>query len=253
MKQGLRPRGKFNYKLYHSDGVKVAKSTQVQETSKFIQVSSDADVVLNSSAEGIAQAINTSMAYKDVDDPINNLTIEESILVDDIADFLEENESTSYQESIEDIEDCIKRVEGFRTQYRRKHKELKMHLNELYEGTYQKAYNLTIGNLKEFVMKKKNSKRSLRASEDLGDREAIEMRKRKMKFLLSEAERAIVNLQKSFTLPLIQDDLDIKKRKDELPHQLKQLQMLSVSMKDIIETGLANGRAEESFDELNKR
>eukprot|EP00794_Sanderia_malayensis_P011555 gene11555-12746_t len=184
---------------------------------------------------------------------LNQLTIEESILVDDIADFLEENESTSYQESIEDIEDCIKRAEGFRTQYRRKHKELKMHLNELYEGTYQKAYNLTIGNLKEFIMKKKNSKRSLHVSEDLGDHEAIELRKRKMKFLLSEAERTIASLQKSFTLPLIQDDIDIKKRKDELLDQQKQLQMISVSMKDIIETELANGRGEESFDELNKR
>ncbi|XP_057310601.1 uncharacterized protein LOC130648563 [Hydractinia symbiolongicarpus] len=140
-------------------------------------------------------------------------------------------------------------MENLRTQYRRKHRELSANLKELYEGTYGKSYTLKIESMKSFVMMKRERRQRLRERQNLGD---IESSERKMKFLVNEIIQLISYLQESFTSSLSTlDDKEIKKRKEDLPEQLSQMETLRKSFKEMIET--AKRKDEGNLDDLNKR
>lgn len=100
---------RIDYKLLHATGAINQNFSQVQDTPVNGKI-----VVLASE--------DTSISKNDA-----------SILPDDIDDFLDENQSEDYCESIADIDSNINKMENFRTQYRRKHRELSANIKELYE------------------------------------------------------------------------------------------------------------------------
>ncbi|XP_057302687.1 uncharacterized protein LOC130636854 [Hydractinia symbiolongicarpus] len=225
---------RIDYKSLHATGAINQISSEVQDTPV------DGKIVVMASED-------TSISKNS--DPVIQLSIDESILADDIDDFVDENQSGYYGESIEDIDSNIKQMENLRTQYRRKHRELSANLKELYEGTYGKSYTLKIESMKSFVMMKRERRQRLRERQNLGD---IESSERKMKFLVNEIIQLISYLQESFTSSLSTlDDKEIKKRKEDLPEQLSQMETLRKSFKEMIET--AKGKDEGNLDDLNKR
>ena len=90
---------------------------------------------------------------------MNQLSIQEATVADDIDDFLEENPVEDARNSLEDLDAIIKRTEELRSEYRWKHKELLTYLKDAYAEKYGKEYAARIDRMKNRIMFAKNQRK----------------------------------------------------------------------------------------------
>ena len=117
-------------------------------------------------------------------------------LAEDIDDYLDENPVADVNNSVTDLDDIIKGAENRRSDYRSKHKDLAQAITkEEYEDEYMKEYDLRLSAIKKYILAAKEERKNLRNNEDMAKVAIDNAKERKLKFLVSEAKKAMLRLE----------------------------------------------------------
>lgn len=92
---------------------------------------------------------------------VNELISQAESISDDIDDFIDENPSYHFGNSIEDLDKAISRIEDLRSAFRARHKELKNHCRDRYGESLHKAYSSTLDVVKEYLKMARDKRKSL--------------------------------------------------------------------------------------------
>ena len=160
---------------------------------------------------------------------------QQSTLADDIDDFIEENPLQLIWSSIEDIDDCVERVEKLRTTYRNLHKGLKDDLGDSYEEKFSKVYERRIADIKIYFKEAKSKRAELRVKE-LGKKDIEENTKsRSIEFLVEEIYRTVSELEREFSENLTEIDNDeVIKRKNSHSETQRKVESLAIKFKELL-------------------
>ena len=128
-----------------------------------------------------------------------------------------------------------------RSSLREKHNALKIHFEEhpgRYEEELGKVYKNTLVMIKEYMMKARSKRKSLRDTEDDEKVAKLEAKETKLKFLKTEVKRTISHMDTIFSADISsKSDEDITKRKKELSDLEKTQLTIPRAIQEIIDCG----------------
>ena len=180
-------------------------------------------------------------------------------LLEEIDDHIDENPINKYSVSIEDIDDCVGKIEKLRSQQRAVNREIARNLtSDEYKLQFGERYEPAMASVKEYIIHAKERKNEIRQLEksylqvDISTkaRKATEedsQKKRSAEFLVNEVHRLTAELSTEFSKDVSGDvsDEEIMRRKDDLPSNLLKLNQLSTKFQDCLE------KIPESYDNKN--
>lgn len=143
----------------------------------------------------------------------NQLFVNESSVSDEITDFIDENPVNEVCISVNECDNILKKVEHFRSCYRKIHKEIQM-VHKDYDQVYGKLFAEQMGTIKTYIKNVNFQKRSMQLeSKNHDEHHKIEV----FKFQIDEVVRRIDDLCQVYITNL-QDESNnsIKRRKNEL-------------------------------------
>ena len=243
LRKSKRTVNRLDYKLFNSTGEIVTTSTQ-----------SDDQEISN-----LLNNLKISENMPDQNDDYEQLVIDESICSDKINDFIDVNQADVIN-SVESCEECLALFENLCDNFRFKHKKLSIKLKDQYEETYGKLYIEKMDGIKAFIKKVKIHKnvllKELEESQvekqvDVKTQENI-INERKCNFMIGEVDRNISSLQTLLTMEEEESDDEIRRRKEEMNDQLKQIQSISKMLMELYEKSI-NEEMNKVVDQLNKR
>ena len=201
---------------------------------KSISISEDLQLV--SSEENMSQ------------EKINTLSIEESTIVDDISDFIDENQVEDMLDASE-IDNKISKLEELRTGYRRKHKELKILSEISYEDLYGKSVEKTLMLVKEYIRGANSLKKELAEKKSLVDLKTEESKSRSELFLEDEVRSTIKSLHSVFTKDVkkLTDD-EVVDRRSNLSKQIEKFTNMTKLIHELLES--TNPVTETKVDDI---
>ena len=191
----------------------------------------------------------------DDNDVIKQLMLEESVIKDDIKDMIDENPISDIDESTEDLDSAISKIEDLRTKYRRVHKELLQSLGDEYENSYGKIYETFIDGIKGYIKSAKGAKKNIKIEEVQEKNMKSTMKDRSMMLIIENTKRSINELETEFQHNKdckVNDD-EIIRMKDELPDNLKKLDNISKVYHEILLFASCNADVVNSVDEIKYR
>ena len=194
------------------------------------------------------------------DQEIINLKSKFITLLKEIDDHIDENTINKYTVSIEDIDSCVDKIEKLRSQQRGVNHDIACKLkSEEYECQFREKYELSMANIKEYIIHAKERKNEIRQSEKAmlqvdnssKARKAAEeesQKKRSAEFLVNEVQRLTSELCNEFSKEREPDvsDEEITRRKDDLPSNILKLNQLSTKFQQCLET------IPDSYDDKNE-
>lgn len=153
---------------------------------------------------------------------------------DEILDIIEDYAPTLIRQSPEVMKICIDKIQGLRTQYRNKDREIKFHLHdqqavlESYEESYSKPYSLTINKITTYIQ---TLQQHLASSDEIQS-----VNSQKSTFVTQELKRSIKYLNEIFTCTIksVTND-DLKLHKKQLQLRMSEVRNLSEGFKELIE------------------
>lgn len=226
---------RIDYKILNSTGEKVYKKLENSEVE-----SDESSVKELSTLLTNLTFSDENMAVSNIDD-IMKLKIEELTIVEDIEDFIDENNITEIRNSIEDIDEAVQKMEQFRTKLRCKHKELQAMIGDEYEKSYTSKFLEQIANIKLYITEAKNAKRSLRNKEHWREKEMQEIKVRKFNFTINDVRSVLHNLETEFSGELAEmSDEEIKRRKENVKSNIKAVDNLSNKINLMLEEAPAD-------------
>ena len=176
---------------------------------------------------------------------------------EDIEDFIEENPSDQFGNSVADLDRIISKVEDMRSTFRGKHNELKIHFEDhpgRYDDVLGKVYKTTLETVKKYLRDARGKRKSLRDNEDYEKVAKLEAREAKIKFLKTEVKRTISSLGSVFTTDINEkSDEDIITRKKELSDLEKTQLTIPKAIQEIIDCGVSEreiGIIKTRYEEL---
>ena len=217
---------RLDYNILNSTGerVYVEEPVEDQETSN---ISSEADI------DDIDLLVK-QLSLNDKMAEVQEMKINESIQLEEISDFIEEN-SPDVLSSHDELDNVIERIESQRAIYRRIHKELQQKITD-YEEVYGKSYIATMESIKSFIHKSKQRKRNLCNADEEKRHCEMKMHERSLKFQVDEIERMMKGIYLTLDVELDQlTDKEVKRRKEDA----------SLLRKDLLKIG-------EKFEEAIK-
>ena len=170
------------------------------------------------------------------------LDSEQSTLIDDILDFIDEKVIESDM-SIEEIESHISKIEQMRTKLRRIHKDIEK-LTENYETIYAKNFLDTIAKIKIYINNANRIKKEVREiekyskSEDNKTVKTEEMNNQirqseTSKFLMAEVQLDIDELMREFSSKANLKDEEVSDMKKDLKENIRKFDNLSNKIKEL--------------------
>ena len=167
---------------------------------------------------------------------LEQLCLDEALVADSIDDFMDENQLDLISNSTTDIGDCLQCIEELRSNYRRRHKEIKLNIPNQYDDTYGKLFTEKMQSMKNYIKMLKSQLKYLKDKSSLAVECETEAKERKVTFLVSEVDQSITTLIDEFDVTLSdKTDEEIKRRKNEIPEKLKLTQDVSSMLKEIME------------------
>ena len=186
---------------------------------------------------------------------VTQLASQVDALSDDIIDFVDENPTAHVSLSVEDMDSMVSKVEELRSHYRTKSRELQRYLGTDYATNYLPAYNSTIETIKNYIKQVKEKRNNSRLDEDLAKNDKAMQKAKKLEFLVTETNRRISSLELVFSEDLTEVlDEDITTRKSVLTEHQREMQHITKSIQDLIETGvtdLALDKVRRRYVDLN--
>ena len=156
----------------------------------------------------------------------------------DIDDFVDENPVEDFGNSIEDMDSIIKRVEEMRSTFRNQYNQLELLMGQTYTQQLARNCDKKVVMLKEYIKHAKRRRKELRDGEDKALSKADLARVTKVNFLKSELIRNLTNLETVFKKKLTNEtDEEIKKIKDGLPAQIKQVEAIPKAIQEAMDCG----------------
>ena len=124
---------------------------------------------------------------------MNQLILDESIIHDEILDFLDENEVDLVPMNIKDYNSVLEKIETLRSSYRRKHKELQTNYKD-YDQKYSKLSLSMFEEMKNYIHRINDKKRKLQTHDDEQKMAEIQTIDRMLKFQVDEMERMMKDI-----------------------------------------------------------
>eukprot|EP00111_Clytia_hemisphaerica_P013757 TCONS_00040482-protein len=170
---------------------------------------------------------------------LNDLVVSLSSYQDEIHDIIEDYAPRLIDQSPDVMKSCLEKIQGLRTQYRNKDREIKFHLQdqksaiENYEQGYGKSYTATISEVRGYVQTLNQciQDHKLASSQDVQT-----VNRLKSTFVADDLKRSMDYLKTVFTCKvdrLVNDDL--KLRKKQLKSRVSEVNKLSEKMKELID------------------
>ena len=114
-----------------------------------------------------AKVHSESRKMDEANSRFNQMISQVDSLSEDIDDFMDEYHPRDLSNSLEDIDVVITRIERLRSEFRTAHKELRMAYGERrYSNTFQGYYTQKLEDIKVFIGKVRDKRRSIRDLED---------------------------------------------------------------------------------------
>ena len=246
MHSSLRKNDKIDYKLYSSTGQKCVV------TSEESHVKANESSVESPTKE-ISSLLTNFSINSDNNSNSNNMeqvNIDQLTLAEDINDIIDENPLKDIDIS-EEIKCVIDKLEQNRTQYRNLHIQLKLQMGENYEKLYQREYDCTLNNIKQYIKEGKCKQRSLTQIVVAEKRNEIIAKQKSIEFSINETKRRIKKLKASFekTLENLEDE-EIVTIRESLSSKTKELENISKSVKELIQN--STPEIEEHLHQISK-
>lgn len=248
MKKSQRLTSKrLDYQVLSDSGEKVYLEVQREQSDESIKGLSQ--MVKSLSLNDIGMAESTSVSNN-----LTDLIIKESVLADDITDFLDENPVDSDSTSAEEIDVLIAKMEQFRTSYRTQHKELEFVLKEEYDKKYGKQFTQIVATMKVYIQQLKSVRKIIREKQSMCYEDASRSKERAMSFQVDEILRSFAEMESIFDCTMKSEtDGNIKGRHDDLPHIMNSMGGLSDKIKCLMETSPCSKSAEGLIEKIKKR
>ena len=254
----MRKRERIDYKELSTTGKKVVKiSNSNQSTVDINQSDSENNLIQSNSKNNLNQSSSENNSFvnskTDVDDLnilLNNLSlcqnmgqdsdhsekekqllIDASSLSDEITDFIDEHPVNEACHSINDCNSILEKIEILRSNFRRRHKEIKT-VVENYEENYGKEFAVKMGEIKVYIKDINSQNRYMQLKVKKHDDHS----KYKMfRFQMDEVIRMMNELQQIYEVPLKKEtDKDIKRRRDELSIHNKEARKIGEKMEGMM-------------------
>ena len=177
--------------------------------------------------------------FKAMADHIANLKSQEATISEDIDDFLDENIVKEIGNSVEDFDQAKRRIEELRTNYRGVHNQLKTAMDDQdYKTCYDIPFPAKIQVMKDYIKYLKVGRSALRECDDVKAKDKLDVQSVQFKFLSNEIQLVINRLDSVFNLDddawKAETDEKITKRRSDVTEQVKEVQTLATSIKDMI-------------------
>ena len=159
-------------------------------------------------------------------------------LSEDISDFIDENPADEFENSIEDLDKCVVRIEDLRSAFRTKNKELlnNCHPNDI--DKFEQFSNRVLDQIKDYLKRLKDKRKSLRTTEANNKAMLVQNKASKLKFMNEEVKRIITSLQTTFSTDLKnKSDEEITKLRNEISDHLKIFQTIPKKIEVMMESG----------------
>ena len=151
----------------------------------------------------------------------------------DVDDFIEEY-PTDDCEDVNEIDNCISKIEELRSIYRLRHGEYALSIDKYEESLEKKIYDERILAIKKYLFQSKVHRKSLKAK-------VTNSESKSCIFLINELERMMLELDKELTYEKVYfTDDQITTRKSELPQYERKLDNVSKSVKELISINKGN-------------
>ena len=191
-----------------------------------------------------------------------------SILLEEVEDHIDENPINMCMVSIEDIESCILKTEKLRSELRIINRVIMSNVKkEDYALSFEKKYENSMGQIKEYIIQAKEHKQAVRKQEKdvvqnqnintaKKEAEIASQKKRAAEFLIAEVFRLISELSSEFSKDRNSDvtNDEVARRKEDLPSNLLKLNQLSTTFQKCLETIPDSFESkEEAIDKMNTK
>ena len=221
---------------------------------------------MNQESNKIESQIDQNMNEQDQE--IIKLESKFIILLKEIDDHIDENPINKYTVSIEDIDNCVDKIEKLRSQQRTVNREIANKLkSDEYDCKFGTKYEITMANIKEYIIHAKERKSAIRqadkavlqndnSSKAKKEAEEISQKKRSAEFLINEVLRITSELHTEFSKEKENNvsDEEIMRRKDDLPSNLLKLNQLSTKFQRCLESiPETYDQKEEVIKEMNDK
>ena len=165
---------------------------------------------------------------------LKECTSNESVLNDEITDFMQDNSSDSICESAELMQECISKIESLRMQFRKQHRVMKNFMStEDYESKYNKSFTQVITAISSYIRLLNQHIQVLHLKKD---ENLKEMKENKAHFIASDLQRTMkmLNTVCECDVKKLEND-KLKERETKLPSDSKLMNNLSAKFTDYIE------------------
>ena len=183
----------------------------------------------------------------------DQLIADEAAILEDIKDFLEENQLQNIAKSKDDLNEVLQKAEQLRSKFRRKHKEMEILITD-YEEKYGKSFSTYIAAMKEFILMVKQEIKQL-SNEALEIKYAADACKEdSWKFAVGEVEKIMFDLNLVVKTDLSNEsNEEIKQRNDDQINITKKYERLGHMISNLIKDGHGNVKLTKEIDDLKQR
>ena len=222
-----RVKTNIDYKLLHETGQISQKDTST-ETENICEQEID-------EISYLFQNISVTDCTEMADDKINEI----SVLIDDINDFMEENEIDTHTTVISDIDICVDKIEAKRSSLRAISNQLRTVIGEIkWESDFGKNIEITFANIKTYIISAKNQRKSIRIHEEShifrkeasDEKYQLVIRNQKIEsaeFAVNEIFRLVNELSKDMKISDKMSNDQILQKESSLQNKLSQCEKLS--------------------------
>ena len=141
-------------------------------------------------------------------------TMEESLLSEEIADFMDQN-PVMLKAEMSIYNELLSKVKNLRCKYRRIHKELTQFDND-YDDLYGKDYAIKMNDMKMYIKCINMEKQDLLTQENDSKQRKENVELKSIDFKIDEANRLITELEQVYGVDLkVASDNDVKRQRDE--------------------------------------
>ena len=243
--KNLRNKASFDYKIYSETGEKVSRSDdQFGSNPSNNTTSAESDVV---SLQNLLDSwsLNDDMAEKQIQ-------IEESILSDEIGDFIDENVIADISNT-DELNSKLSKMEELRSKFRRIHKEMNLN-DDNYDQKYGKEYAVKMNDIKIYIKEINNKKKSLSMINDETKRKDAERKNKVMIFQMEDLNQQMEELEQVYEGDLQkEDDKRLKVRRNESKSYFKDTRKIGEKIFEMMNSKTDNLHLLHLLGELKTR
>jgi len=167
--------------------------------------------------------------------------INASVIMDEVIDFIEDNNPESIKESTDLMMSCIKKIESLRIQFRTEHRILRIELgDDNFESEYGKSYQGILRSISDYI-------KDVNQLVQRGSSKINTVNAHKATFLMNEMKRGMKEIKQVATCDVNRlSNEELRSRNNDLNKHSKTILSLSSKFKEYIDLAPSNDTLEES-------